>query len=403
MYWQAANCNHHNHTSQFSLSMEFITTTQQQEYAAETVLSVSNVDAASRGNLASSYVERDGEGNVIGLVDLGQETSTITGKDTEPIIHWDMPDEIGELQNLQKLAVYNCRSLPPSIGNLSQLRELSLHFCSQMRSLPAEIANLYNLQDVRIHGDTAMNRIIPRLRTLPNLRFLYYRSINGMDKFMLRENLVGDLLDPYVRFKDTLEILDIEGGDLLAEDVADLFSKVLPQYPNLQRVFIPNNLIRSLTPILKVQPKVIPPTVRLRQLNLLGNPVLNRTFLEKEDLSMEQANLLKLVTLHEELVNLGRGITESDLCTTETLLMLDLNEGGRVLLSKRFRPIPLSVWPIVLERASLLQGYHPNTNILYHLLRHGPAWGKRDLGSNNRNKAMKNTTLIGKKRKSEET
>jgi hypothetical protein len=222
-----------------------------------------------------------------------------------------------------------------------------------------------------------------------------------MDKFMLRENMVEDLLDPYVRFKDSLEILDVEGGDLLEEDVADLFSKVLPQYPNLQRIFIPNNLIGSLTPILQVQPPVIPPTIRLRQLNLLGNPVLNRSFLEKEDLEVERANLLKLVTLHEELVNLGRGITESDLSTTETLLMLDLNEGGRVLLSKRFRPIPLSVWPIVLERANLLQGYHPNNNVLYHLLRHGPAWGKRDLGSGNCSKAMK-TSLIGKKRKSEE-
>jgi Leucine-rich repeat (LRR) protein len=382
--------------------MEFIITTQQQEYAAETVLSVSNIDAASRGNLASSYVERDGDGNVIGLVDLGQETCTTTGKDTEPIIHWDMPDEIGELQNLQKLAVYNCRSLPPSIGNLSQLRELSLHFCNQMRYLPAEIANLYNLQDVRIHGDIAMNRIIPRIRALPNLRFLYYRSINGTYKFALRENMVEDLLDPYVRFKESLEILDIEGGDLLGEDVADLFSKVLPQYPHLQRIFIPNNLIRSLTPILKVQPQVIPPTIRLRQLNLLGNPILNCRYLEKEELLLEQANLLKLVTLHEELVNLGRGITESDLCTTETLLMLDLNEGGRVLLSKRFRPIPLAVWPIVLERANLLQGYHPNTNVLYHLLRHGPAWGKRELGSSNRSKVIM-TTLIGKKRKTGET
>ena len=217
--------------------MEFITTTQQQEYAADAVLSVCNVDATSRGNLASSYVERDGDGNVIGLVDLGQEMSTTTGKDTEPIIHWDMPDEIGELQNLQKLAVYNCRSLPPSIGNLSQLRELSLHFCSQMRSLPTEMANLYNLQDVRIHGDTAMNRIIPCFRTLPNLRFLYYRSVNGMDKSMLRENMVEDLLDPYVPFKDSLEILDIEGGDLLEKDVADIFSKVLPGYPKPIRDF----------------------------------------------------------------------------------------------------------------------------------------------------------------------
>jgi hypothetical protein len=379
--------------------MEFITTTQQQEFAAANILSVCNVDATSRGNLPEAYVEKDGDGNIIALVDLGQETSISTGKDTEPILHWDMPPAIGELQNLQKLALYNCRSLPPSIGNLTQLRELSLHFCSQMRFLPPEMANLYNLQDVRIHGDTAMDRIIPCLQMLPNLRFLYYRSVNGMDKSILRENMIEDLLDSSVQFKNTLEILDIEGGDLLEEDVADIFSKVLPQYPNLQRIFIPNNLIRTLTPILKAQPKVIPPTIRLRQLNLLGNPVLNCAYVEKDDVPVEQSNLLKLVTLHEELVSLGRGITETEVCTTETLLMLDLNEGGRVLLSRRFRPIPLSVWPIVLERYNRLNGYHPSPNIVYYLLRHGAALGKRDWGNEDHTKAA---TMTGKKRKSDE-
>jgi hypothetical protein len=379
-------------------AMEFITTAQQQEMAAATILSVCNIDATNRGNFPEAYIERDDDGNVTGLVGLGQETSTTTGKDTEPNFHWDMPPSIGELQHLEKLAVYNCRSLPSTIENLTELKELSLHFCSQMAYLPAEISNLYNLKDVRIHGDTAMQRIIPCLRMLPNLRFLYYRSVNGADKFMLRETMVEDLLDPQVEFKHSLEILDVEGGDLLEDDVAELFSKVLPEYPQLQRIFIPNNLIRHLTPILKAHPDVIPPNVRLRQLNLLGNPVLNGTFLEDKDVPTEQASLLKLVTLHEELTSLGRGITESPLCTTPTLLTLDLNEGGRVLLSKRFRPIPLSVWAIVLERANQLQGYHPNTNIIYHLLRNGPALGKRDF----QNDKDKQSPSNGRKRKSDE-
>ena len=54
-----------------------------------------------------------------------------------------------------------------------------------------------------------------------------------------------------------------------------------------------------------------------------------------------------------------------------------MNDGGRVLLSKgRFNnPIPLSVWPVVLERANNRQGYYSNTNIIYHLLRNGPVLG----------------------------
>jgi hypothetical protein len=59
------------------------------------------------------------------------------------------------------------------------------------------------------------------------------------------------------------------------------------------------------------------------------------------------------------------------------LLSEDLNDGGRVLLSKgRFNnPIPLSVWPVVLERANNRQGYYSNTNIIYHLLRNGRVLG----------------------------
>ena len=56
--------------------------------------------------------------------------------------------------------------------------------------------------------------------------------------------------------------------------------------------------------------------------------------------------------------------------------MLDLNDGGKILLSERFKPIPLSVWPLVLERASQRKGYYESTNVLYHLLRNGPALGK---------------------------
>ena len=64
-----------------------------------------------------------------------------------------------------------------------------------------------------------------------------------------------------------------------------------------------------------------------------------------------------------------------------TVLLLsilpDLNAGGKILLSERFKPIPLSVWPIVLERANQRKGYYDSTNVLYHLLRYGPAMGKR--------------------------
>ena len=52
------------------------------------------------------------------------------------------------------------------------------------------------------------------------------------------------------------------------------------------------------------------------------------------------------------------------------------------MLSERFKPIPLSVWPVVLERVNQRKGYYDSTNVLYHLLRNGPAFGKRNKNYN---------------------
>jgi len=145
--------------------------------------------------------------------------------------------------------------------------------------------------------------------------------------------LIQDLLSDKVKFKNSLEILEIEGGKLTEFTVAQLFSDVLPQYPNLKRLILPNNKIRSLAPIIAQQPPVIPHTVRLRCFYLLGNPVLDvgnsspRSSPDDELLLLrpEQANLLRLLSLYEEITSLGHGITESGLCTTDMLLALVFN------------------------------------------------------------------------------
>lgn len=95
----------------------------------------------------------------------------------------------------------------------------------------------------------------------------------------------------------------------------------------------------------------------------------------RRQLQPERTNLLRLLSLHEEMTSLGHGITESALCTTEILLALDRNDGGAVLLSERFRPIPLSAWPVVLERVNHRSGYYDSSDVLYHLLRRGPVLG----------------------------
>lgn len=360
-----------------------------------------------------SYVERDEEGYVIGLVDLGlQRLSNSTTESIPKTRHWIMPPAIGYLTRLRKLTVYHCKSLPREIVYLSDsLQEIAFHFCEELNfdDLPLEFESLQQLTDFRIHGTTMKSqRILPihRLQNFSNLRYLYYRGGPSMDfidnvkeeiHYMLdcavgiptshdsNSRLIQDLLNDKIRFKKSLEILEIEGGNLSEYTVADIFSDVLPQYPNLKRLILPNNNIRSLAPIIARQPLVVPPTVRLRSFYLMGNPVLDVGSTSPESspndemllLRPEQLNLLRILSLYDEITSLGHGITESGLCTTDMLLALDLNNGGNVLLSERFKPIPLSVWPVVLERVNQRKGYYESTNVLYHLLRNGPAMGIR--------------------------
>jgi hypothetical protein len=343
---------------------------QAQDEALATIFRECRLELEPDGKPWGMYVKRDKDGNIAALMNVGIVRPSKVADEVQAHV-WNMPGSLGELNRLQKLSVYNCARLPREIGKLSALKELSLHFCTKMESLPIEIAALHSLQDVRIHGDIAMKSVIANLRGLRNLRYFYYRSA-GQGVCTIRDYLVNDLLDDKVQFKHSLEYLEIEGAHLLEDHVAELFSRVLPFYPKLERLHLQNNMICSLDSIVKALPDVIPSTIRLRRLNLLRNPVLDSSGNQKE-----KDNLLTLVKRHEELISLGRGITECDMCTTECLLEMDLNDGGKVLLSKRFRPIPLSVWPVVLERAGYLQSYHAPVNVVYHLLRNGAALGKR--------------------------
>jgi Leucine-rich repeat (LRR) protein len=413
-------------------------TQEQEEEAVALILKECNFcghgDSFYNSLMNMSYVERDEEGFVVSLVDLGlhhlsrvvlNDKDTIENPTREPTIttttiatrHWSMPSAIGYLTRLRKLTVYHCKSFPPAIINLSDsLQEIAFHFCDELDfdALPSEFEHLKQLTDFRIHGRTCIGRtsrsqrILPihRLQNFSNLRYLYYRGGNSIDSidnereeinYVLHRavgiptspdansRLIQDLLSDKIQFKKSLEILEIEGGNLTEFTVANMFSEVLPRYPNLKRLILPNNKIRSLAPIIAQQPPVIPPTVRLRCFYLMGNPVLEvgtgplGSYQSNELLKHrpEQTNLLRILSLYEEITSLGHGITESGLCKTEMLLALDRNDGGKVLLSERFKPIALSVWPIVLERVNQRKGYYDSSNVLYHLLRNGPVLGKR--------------------------
>ena len=365
-----------------------------------------------------SYVEWDKEGYVIALVDLGlkfndnsnnkrcqqQQHQKYDGDDDDDDDdtphYWDMPPFIGRLSRLTKLSVYYCNSLPREICLLCDtLKELAFHFCDELvnHSLPMEIGYLTNLIDFRIHSgnnnyeDQSPRTILPiPVMNLPNLRYIYYRgqkpTMMGVANMDINNNydhnfcLADDLQISQIQFKESLEILEIEYGNLTERTVSKILSHdFLIEYPKLSRIVLPNNNIKSLTSILeKTQPpsrshsqqpsnsknhnsktalvQVLPPTIRLRCLNLLGNPVLSIQGRDRQGMdndtktiddvqhnqwndddsqnvqqqqqqqqqhqNRERKNLLQFLSLHDEITSLGHGITESPLCTTEILLAL---------------------------------------------------------------------------------
>ena len=151
---------------------------------------------------------------------------------------------------------------------------------------------------------------------------------------------------------------------------------MLPNCPRLKSINIKTNNISSLANLNRLAP--MGQSSKIREFRIDGNPVWKNA---KDD---DRDALLHFVRSNPELGHLGDAFdfAESDLYTPLTEHYLDLNRAGRILLSGNVsRPgIPLSVWPIVLERANRIfqnNGHSRQSNVLYNLL-HGPAFRARD-------------------------
>ena len=95
-----------------------------------------------------------------------------------------LPKEIGNLTELTKFHLENCVALtvlPDSIGNLTQLIFLSLSGCVSLINLPDSIGKLTNLTVLVLHGCKALT-ILPD--TIALLTQLYTLYINGCDNLL---------------------------------------------------------------------------------------------------------------------------------------------------------------------------------------------------------------------------
>ena len=177
-------------------------TKEQEERAVTLILKECNFcdhgDNRGSGVRNMSYVERDNEGYVVGLVDLGlQRLSTVVPNDKNgdnsmiqtPVStstttrHWSMPHAIGYLTRLRKLTVYHCKSLPREIIHLAEsLQEIAFHFCDELDfdAMPPEFESLEELTDFRIHGRTGIGRTTQSQRILPIHRLQNFSKLISM-------------------------------------------------------------------------------------------------------------------------------------------------------------------------------------------------------------------------------
>jgi hypothetical protein len=133
-------------------------------------------------------------------------------------LHWSaiqsLPRTIGQLQNLKELNLVrtgNLTSLPKEIGNLTSLTILNIH-CSSIQSLPPTIGQLQNLKElnlVRTGNLTSLPEEIGKLTSLTRLK-LWRAAIQSLP------HTIGRL--------QNLEYLNLSDSDIqfLPSSVAEL-------------------------------------------------------------------------------------------------------------------------------------------------------------------------------------
>jgi Leucine-rich repeat (LRR) protein len=112
-------------------------------------------------------------GNLTNLTELYLYNNQITGS---------IPSEIGNLTNLEVLSLYNNQitgSIPSEIGNLTNLEVLYLSINQLTGEIPSELGNLTNLNTLNLKSNQLTGEIPPEIGNLTNLTSLVL-SINQL-------------------------------------------------------------------------------------------------------------------------------------------------------------------------------------------------------------------------------
>ncbi len=163
-----------------------------------------------------------------------------------------LPPELGNLANLQNLTLSGNQlsgTIPPELGNLANLQYLHLSGNQLSGTIPLELANLANLRNLNLGGNQLSGTIPMVMGNLANLHYL-----------ILRMNKISGTIPPELGNLANLQHLDLSGNQL-----SGTIPTVLENLANLQHLDLSvNQLIGSIPP----EPGNL---VNLQHLDLSGN------------------------------------------------------------------------------------------------------------------------------------
>ncbi|QLE57490.1 leucine-rich repeat domain-containing protein [Nostoc sp. TCL26-01] len=164
-----------------------------------------------------------------------------------------LPPEIGQLTNLQTLDLWinQLSSLTSEIGQLINLQTLNL-YSNQLSSLPSEIGQLTNLQTLDLL-DNQLSNLPPEIGQLTNLRSLDLSS-NQLSNLPSEFGQLTELRSLNLNYNqlsslpaEIRQLTELRSLDLRSNQLSNLPPK-FGQLTNLQTLYLYNNQLSSLPP-----------------------------------------------------------------------------------------------------------------------------------------------------------
>jgi hypothetical protein len=339
----------------------------------------SDVDDAALAAIPHRSVEKDSHGRVIKLRCRGHDwdmvppqVCTLTRLQELDLSHCvsltELPPQIQNLKRLQKLDLSHCVSLttlPPEIGDLTNLEELTSLCCRNLSSLPSEIGQLKNLRvlDLGSNNDESVMSLPPEIRNLSSLEDVTFFSGIHIVEFIEQGGMEG---------WTSLRRLCMYAHSLGDNEYLRIF-RHLPSWLVALRLRADIDSIDFLSRV------ELPSRIRELGVGL------------KSSSESDKQSFVDLLIRNRYLGFICSNFHNQQLYSPLAEHYLDINESGRCLLIEGDHPIPLSVWPIVLERVNRkltqrdrrinqekdYRSLCRRANAVYYLL-HGPALAARE-------------------------